>query len=141
MGAVDNTSSQFRDYHARTGHQPNDEGGPIHDLTQIYPADFYDKPHLYGFNPDYDKESLSVIKKVRGNPHAPVTIYRAVPHGVTEINPGDWVTPSRSYAQHHGRHYEDPSQDLPVISKVVPAHELLSPADDLNEYGWFPKDK
>jgi len=40
---------------------------------------------------DADLETISVMKAAAGNPDAEVTIYRAVPKGVTDINEGDWV--------------------------------------------------
>ena len=78
------------------------------------------------------------LDPVKDKPDAMVTVHRAVPHGVTDINPGDWVTPSKSYAKQHGMHESDPKQDLPVISKKVRAADLRTDGDSVNEFGYFP---
>ena len=69
-----------------------------------------------------------------------ITIYRAVPKGVKNINSGDFVTPSKAYAKQHAYSgygsMGDESGD--VISKKVKVKEIYSPGDDLNEFGYFP---
>ena len=91
-----------------------------------------------------DRESLAAIKAARGKPDHVVTIYRGVPKGVTEIQPGDWVTLSRTYAELHGESnleapgggYEEPSE-FEVLSRQVRAGDLYTDGD-LNEWGWSP---
>lgn len=123
----------------RMEHQPSEEGAPLHDLTRIYPADVYTNPDRYDVDePDVSGQTLDAIKRYRGRPDDLVTVYRAVPHGVTEINPGDWVTTSLAYAERHGMHHDDPSQDWPVISREVPVREVRNDGNSLHEYGWFP---
>ena len=85
-----------------------------------------------------DAQSLEAIRTVAGNPKAPVTIYRAVPKGVTEFSEGDWVTPSRDYAQKHG---ETMGRPFNVISRTVPARELRTGGESVNEWGWSPSEK
>lgn len=120
----------------RMQHQPDRTGAPMHDVEGVFP-DLYTRPELYVFGPEY-RASIRVIQGVRGKPDADVTVYRSVPHGVTEINPGDWVSPSRAYAAQHGMHATDPTQDLPVISRVVRASELRTEGNSVSEWGWFP---
>ena len=123
----------------RGSHQPDIEGPGIHEVDRIYP-DFYDHPRWYhhGAGASYDKESTQVIMGARGNPDHPVRIFRAVPHGVKDINPGDWVTPSRSYANQHAESNLD-SDKWSVLSKVVPAkHVVEGSGNSINEWGYRP---
>ena len=53
-----------------------------------------------------------------------VEIHRAVPKGVKNINNGDWVTPSKTYAKMHGENTL--GGDYEIISKKVPAGSLTS---------------
>lgn len=62
----------------------------------------------YGLT-NYDQKDIARLKKISGNPEADVKIYRASP--INELNDGDWVTTSRTYAndikrQNGGRVYE-----------------------------------
>lgn len=114
-------SSQFDAY--RGSHQPStgEDAVRFYELDKAMP-DFYEKPHHYLWDIDnhFGKiEARRAAMLARGNPDADVRIYRAVPHGVTTINPGDWVTTSKNYALEHGRHHEDPALDKPVIEAVV----------------------
>lgn len=59
-----------------------------------------------------------------------VTIYRAVPEGVTDIRPGDWVALTSGYAATHGRHH--------VIAKRVKAEDVVWAGTDKNEYFYIP---
>ena len=86
--------------HRAPGRTP--DNAPLDDLTQIYPNDIYDPrvaAQYYGHmeDPKADQEIINLFQKFRGNPDAPVKVYRAVPKDVDAgINAGDWVTPSRS---------------------------------------------
>ena len=132
--------SRSDEFHAayRGYHQPDLEGPGIHEVDKTYP-DFYDHPRWYHFGAGeaYDKESTQVIMNARGNPEHPVRIYRAVPKGVTDINPGDWVTASRSYANQHAESNMDGKWS--VIHKVVPAkHVVEGSGNSINEWGYRP---
>lgn len=77
------------------------------DLSDVYPDDIYSDKGLqyYGMGKEFrqaDQETLSVMKKMKGNPEQEITIYRAVPKGVKDINEGDWITLSKKYAEQHG---------------------------------------
>jgi len=65
-----------------------------------------------------------------------VTIYRAAPKGLKSIGPGDWVTPSPSYARDHARQASDPKKDWPVYKASVPAKHVRWAGDSLNEFGY-----
>jgi hypothetical protein len=125
-------------------HRPDASGPPMHAVEDSYPG-IYERPQLYnngGGDDDYRRasdESLRHIQRVKGKPDAPVTMYRSVPKGVTKINPGDWVSTSRSKAKREGLHPTDPKQDMPVISQKVRAKDLRTPGDDVSEWGFFPQ--
>jgi len=122
-------------------------GAPLHDLTgggQMYPADVYSAKatQFYGTGyPKADKEAFDLAKRVRGNPDAEVTMYRAVPkdENIKTINAGDWVTLSKDYAKTHG---ESVLQgDYKIISQKVKAKELWTNADSIHEFGYQPQKK
>lgn len=87
------------------------------------------------------KESLAALKGIKDNPDAEVTIYRAVPKGVKNINEGDWVSLSKTYAKEHGMHETDAKKDMPVISKKVKAKDIGWDGNDLNEFVYNPETK
>jgi hypothetical protein len=129
-------------------HQPSDDGPPAWDLTAVgeedqwyMPADVYDHPDWYVGDPGSkaSKETIAVLRSIRGNPDAEVTIYRSAPSSVSAIEPGNWVTLSHTYAKEHGQHATDSAQDWPVLEMKVPVKEVLFAGDDLNEFGWFPQ--
>lgn len=126
----------------RGSHRPPDasSGSPLHDVESVMPG-FYENPRLYATGSPHDAESIRVIRSSRGRPEAPVRVFRAVPRGVTEINPGDWVSTSRSYASDHGKHPTDPSLDWPLISREVAAGELHSEGNSIHEWGWNPGER
>ena len=120
-------------------------GAPLHDLTgggQMYPADVYSPKaaQYYGTGyPKADKEAFALANKVRGNPEAEVTMYRAVPknESIKDINAGDWVTLSKDYAKNHGEAVLD--NDYKIISKKVKAKDLWTNADSIHEFGYWPE--
>jgi hypothetical protein len=122
-----------------------DFGAPLHDLTgggQMYPADVYSAKaaQFYGTGyPKADKEAFDLAKKIRGNPNAEVTMYRAVPKDekITKINEGDWVTLSKDYAKVHGESVL--GDDYKIISQKVKAKELWTNADSIHEFGYHPQ--
>ena len=127
----------------RGQHQPpaRDYGAPMDDITKMFPDDFYG-PHgtqYYGTgDPKMDEISMRVIRSARGKPDKMVTVYRAVPKGVTEINPGDWVTPNRKYAKIHGESWVENGM-YDVIEKKVRAGDLFTEGNSVHEFGWVPE--
>jgi 8-oxo-dGTP pyrophosphatase MutT (NUDIX family)/GNAT superfamily N-acetyltransferase len=81
-------------------------------------------------------ESFARRKQRRADGEHHVTIYRAAPKGLKTIGPGDWVTPSPSYARDHARHATDPKKDWPVYKARVPAKHVRWAGDSLNEFGY-----
>jgi len=122
-----------------------DFGAPLYDLTgggQMYPADVYSSKAAQYYGTGYtkaDKEAFDLAKKVRGNPDAEVTMYRAVPkdENITNINAGDWVTLSKDYAKNHGESVL--KNDYKIISQKVKAKELWTNADSIHEFGYNPE--
>ena len=108
------------------------EGGAakLYDAQTAFGDDIYGKNALqyFGSGLTGEKTSLDILKKVKGNPDAEVTIYRGVPSGVKTINKGDWVTLDPKMAQEYGN----------VISKKVKAKDITTWADSLVEFGYYP---
>ena len=126
---------QFQDY--RGLHQPALEGPAIHHMEDLFGGDVYTHPHFYGHGEKaHDREASRALRSAKGNPDAPVNIYRAAPHGVTSINTGDWVTTSPTYARSHGLHADDPSQDWPTLHAQVPAKHVRTGGNDIIEWGY-----
>lgn len=121
--------------HYGMAHRPS-KTSPSYDLSKdgAIPSDVYSHPEYYANMSDKSyKESFIVIKKIKNNPDADVTIYRASPK--KELNYGDWVTFSKTYAQ----------QEAGDVGKVykykVKARDVYFAGDDFNEFGYFPEKK
>jgi GNAT superfamily N-acetyltransferase len=108
---------------------PNAEtyGATLDNLSGIMPADVYSSKgiRLYGINdPAIDREWFAAAYRAKNKPDAEITIWRAVPKGVKDINSGDWVTTSQTYAKNHGENTLNGEYDL--ISSKVKANTLSS---------------
>lgn len=125
----------------RGAHQAPTAGGAnsLDSLSDIYPDDIYSDKGLqyYGAGLAGEPESLDIMRQVVGKPNSEVTIYRAVPKGVKEINAGDWVALSKDYAKSHGGDWVDGGQ-FDIISKKVKAKTLNTDGDALTEWGYNP---
>lgn len=117
-------------------HRPT-KGVPAFDLTalvdgeQMIPEDMYTQ--WYGSRgTKSDLESIAVLKKVKGDPEASITIYRASPKN--EFNRGDWITLSKTYAEEHAE-----GNNSKVHSKTVKAKDVFWAMDDVNEFGYYPE--
>ena len=129
--------TDYRGYHTAPRREDG-FGAPATDIEEMMP-DFYERPNIYTTGmPEADKESVSVLMRIKGKPDAPVTIYRAVPEGADEINPGDWVTLSPTYAKQHLMSNLEAGH---VISQVIPASDLWFDGDSINEFGYDPVSK
>ena len=136
----------------RMMHQPAHDGAArLDDMTgggEVFPDDIYSSQgfSIYGGGTgDYltaNKQSYNKILKAKGTPNAEITIYRAVPNddSIKTINPGDFVTLSRKYADlHAGSGYGTRGIDAgKVLSKKVKVRDVFSDGNDLNEFGYFP---
>jgi hypothetical protein len=129
--------TDYRGYHTAPRREDG-FGAPATDIEEMMP-DFYERPNIYTTGmPEADKESVSVLMRIKGKPDAPVTIYRAVPEGADEINPGDWVTLSPTYAKQHLMSNLEAGH---VISQTIPASDLWFDGDSINEFGYDPVSK
>lgn len=126
------------------GHEaPRNNGynAPMFKMDAIYPSDVYSPQNIDIYSYDdkpVGRESFAVISKVRRKPESVVTIYRAVPEGVTVINKGDWVTPSLTYAKLHLNNVLEGKGK--IIAKKVKAKDLFTDANSLNEFGYDPEE-
>ena len=119
-------------------HKPMTVAGgaaPLHDVESVFGPDIFSKNALqyFGGGDVYARQEKAVIdlmRKVKGNPNAMVTIYRGVPDGVNKINAGDWVTLDPKIAELYGRN---------VLKMDVPASHVTSWPDSLLEFGYYPK--
>lgn len=125
----------------KMSHRPDENGSTGDDLTTgetPMPKDFYNNPEKYfDMSLKENKESFEVIKEIKGKPNAEITIYRATTSN--EINDGDWITLSKTYAQIHNKSNLDNKGN--IVSMKVKASEIRFAGDDLNEFGYFPKKK
>ena len=129
-------------------HQPSPDGPPANNLLAnnddpdaewSLPDDMYDHPEWYTGDPrsEWAKETIEVLRKYRGKPDdTPITVYRAAPG---PINPGDWVTLSRAYAEQHAMSNLGPEHDAPIQEITVPVATIRFAGDDLSEFGYFPE--
>jgi hypothetical protein len=85
-------------------------------------------------------ESYKAVLKAKNNPDAEITIYRGVPKYVENINDGDFVTLSKTYAEEHAStgYGQMGDEAGKVISQKVKVKDILWPGDDINEFGYYP---
>ena len=129
------------------------EGGDTLDnLTNMLPLregeSNRDRVRLYGSSssdPEYRRandEMEAVFDAVTDKPDEIITVYRAVPSSRDasendQINPGDWVSPSPTYAAIHG---EGPLRgEYDIVETRVRAGDLVSEGNSLYEFGWDPE--
>ena len=115
-------------------HRPSEGYGNASNFEENMP-DVFEHPEWYlNLDEKYNRESLNALKKVRNNPDAELTIYRATIGN--KINPGDWVTPSKAYAEYHNNSQFDGKGN--VLEMKVQAKDIQFAGDDINEFGYFP---
>lgn len=115
-------------------HRPSEGYGNASNFEENMP-DVFEHPEWYlNLDEKYNRESLNALKKVRNNPDAELIIYRATIGN--KINPGDWVTPSKAYAEYHNNSQFDGKGN--VLEMKVKAKDIQFAGDDINEFGYFP---
>ena len=133
-------SGILSDYAGQHRAPTRDEGAPAFNLAgDVYPDDIYSQKAVqyYGTGSDtMDKETMHLLHSLRGSPDADVTIYRAVPRGVDNLNAGDWVTVNREYAKDHGE--SALGGDFDIIEKNVKAGDIFTNGDSIHEFGYDP---
>ncbi len=105
------------------------------------PDDYFTHPERYSQNTPHGLESTRSIQTAlealkRGEKGVKVKVYRAVPISVREgkLRNGDWVTPSKKYAEMHGNSRLEGKYR--IIEDEVPANELWWDGNDANEWGY-----
>ena len=105
------------------------------------PDDYFSHPERYSQNTPHGLESVKAINTAidaikNGEKDVKVKVYRAVPTSVKEgkLRNGDWVTPSRKYAEMHGTNRLDGKYR--IIEDEVPATQLWWDGNDANEFGF-----
>lgn len=115
----------------------------ITDIANGYsqqPVDYFTNLHAYGTDTPHGRESAKAINnaidEVKKGKNPMVKVYRAVPKSVKEgkLRNGDWVTPSRKYAEMHGDNRLE--GDYRIIEQEVPASQLWWDGNDINEWGF-----
>jgi hypothetical protein len=123
---------------SHTAPNAKEYGATLDNLTTLMPADVYSQQgkRLYGIgNPQIDSEWYVAAMKAKNKPDAEIEIFRAVPKGVEDINAGDWISTSKTYAKWHGENVLNGEYDL--ISKKVKANTLSSEGYPY-EFGYNP---
>lgn len=140
----DVATSQSTDYRIDHTAPVREGANSIDDMSDIYPDDVYDprqSAQYYGHGGDskqMDAETAMIIAGLRDKPNATVTIYRAVPKGVKDINVGDWVTVNKNYAKSHGDSWVD-GGEYDIISKKVKAKDIVTDGNSIHEFGYDPE--
>lgn len=122
-------------------HRPTESGITADNLLKEgtdfgLPKDVYEHPEYYsGTYGNSLNETMEVLNAIRNNPNADIIIYRATTGD--KFNPGDWVTLSKSYAEMHNQDNLDGKGK--VIEMKVKPTDIQFAGDDLNEWGYFPK--
>lgn len=122
----------------RGEHQPS-KMGYGYDLTSegVIDDSIYTNPEWYSNMQELAyQESYDVLMSIRNKPNAQVTIYRATTGN--DINPGDWITLSKTYAQDHLERSLNGKGK--IIEKNVRAKDIQFAGDDINEFGYFPNE-
>lgn len=116
----------------------------LEDMAMGYtpqPDDYFSHPERYSQNTPHGLESVKAISAAidaikNGEKDVKVKVYRAVPTSVKEgkLRNGDWVTPSKKYAEMHGTNRLEGKYR--IIEDEVPANQLWWDGNDANEFGF-----
>lgn len=105
------------------------------------PDDYFSHPERYSQDTPHGLESVKAINAAidaikNGEKNVKVKVYRAVPTSVKEgkLRNGDWVTPSKKYAEMHGTNRLEGKYR--IIEDEVPANQLWWDGNDANEFGF-----
>lgn len=138
------SNPQYESDEARRADIENSPDVNLEDIALGYnlqPDDYFDNPRAYMNNTAHGLESAHVIKNAldaikNGEKDVKVKVYRAVPTSVKEgkLRNGDWVTPSKKYAEMHGDNRLDGKYR--IIEDEVPANQLWWDGNDANEFGF-----
>ena len=101
--------------------------GSIHSLHAL---------RYYGEGRAYDAKAITALYKAWKDPDGSITVYRAVPNDIkdSKLRNGDWVSPTREYAQEHGEHYFE--NGFRILEQTVPVKHLYVDGNSIHEYGY-----
>jgi hypothetical protein len=118
---------------------PDSDNAPMWDLRGTYPEDIYTSVAVsyYGSGRKDDGEAVAIIQGAKGRRDKQVRIFRAVPKTISQINKGDWVAITRSYAKEHGEDHL--KGNFKIISKLVNARDLFTDGNSVQEWGYDPQ--
>lgn len=138
------SNPQYESDEARRADIENSPDVNLEDIALGYnlqPDDYFDNPRAYMNNTAHGLESAHVIKNAldaikNGEKDVKVKVYRAVPNSVKEgkLRNGDWVTPSKKYAEMHGDNRLEGKYR--IIEDEVSANQLWWDGNDANEFGF-----
>lgn len=133
------------------GHIQIAKNKPLHQV-KIYRA----VPHITGTDEqiaELEKHKAYILKRGRIPPNVNTNLnksdYYEYAHNKIEelklkpsvpsakINPGDWVTPNRTYAKEHGEAHLNGKYK--ILSKTVPAKHLYTDGNSVHEWGYDPR--
>lgn len=110
--------------------------------SRMLPSDYFDHADWYNDGSPSSLDSFykirRIVEKLRtGASASGIRIYRAIPKNVKEDTPrnGDWVTPSRLYAEEHGMTNIGTGQ-YRIQIKFASLDSLWWNGDDINEWGY-----
>jgi len=131
------TGENLLDYMMRHRPTPDLElSAGLHDLGEVFPGIYGNGAKSYAMrDPKVNEEAMRAIMAAQDNPEAMVEIYRAVPKGVRDFNPGDWVSTSKTYAKGHGQNVLKGDYDL--IKTKARAADISEPWDSIAEQGYW----
>ena len=138
------SNPQYESDEARRADIENSPDVNLEDIALGYslqPDDYFSHPERYSQNTPHGLESVKAINTAidaikNDEKDVKVKVYRAVPTSVKEgkLRNGDWVTPSKKYAEMHGNHRLDGKYR--IIEDEVPANQLWWDGNDANEFGF-----
>lgn len=138
------SNPQYESDEARRADIENSPDVNLEDIALGYnlqPDDYFDNPRAYMNNTAHGLESAHVIKNAldaikNGEKDVKIKVYRAVPTSVKEgkLRNGDWVTPSKKYAEMHGDNRLEGKYR--IIEDEVSANQLWWDGNDANEFGF-----
>lgn len=116
----------------------------VEDMAAGYnnqPEDIFVHPDKYSKGLPTSKESGKAIQTAiddirNGKKDVKIKVYRAVPASLKEgkLRNGDWVSPSKKYAEMHGNSRLEGKYR--IIEDEVPASDLWWDSNDVNEWGY-----
>ena len=125
--------SEYRMDHRAPNSKYDDNLATIRE-SGLVPDDYWTKPQWYQSSGE-EYEAFYAVKKALDSPRKTIRMYRAIPKGVkeSEFRNGDWITPSRAYAQMEG-------QEIPggyrIITDVVKTKDVWWDGNSICEFGY-----